>query len=77
MSNEDHEKRAEAAGRLLALLAEARDALDAAELEGEQGAEDGVRALRAALLWASRIALRRELAALDPVARQSLLNTFH
>jgi hypothetical protein len=74
MSNEE---RAEAATRLLALLAEARDALEAAGLEGERGADDAVRALRNVLLWASRVALRRELAALDPGARPSLLNTLH
>jgi hypothetical protein len=77
MSNEEREQRAEAAGRLLVLLAEAREALDTAGLEGEQGGDDAVRALRDALLWASRVALRRELAALDPGAGPSLLNTLH
>ena len=77
MTDEEREKRADAAGRLLALLAEARDALDAAGLEGERGADDAVRGLRDALLWASRVAIRRELAALDPGARPSLFNTLH
>ena len=77
MSNEDHEKRAEAAGRLLALLAEARDALDAAEVDEEQGAGDALRALRAALRWANAVALRREVLAVDDGAPLSLRRVIH
>ena len=77
MSNEAHEKRAEAARRLLALLAEARDALDAAEVDEEQGAGDALRALRAALRWANAVALRREVLAVDDGAPLSLRRVIH
>ena len=77
MSNEDHEKRAEAAGRLLALLAEARDALDAADVDEEQGAGDALQALRAALRWANAVALRREVLAVDDGAPLSLRHSIH
>jgi len=77
MKGEDREGRAAAAERLLVLLVEALDAFYGAELEGEAGAVDALRALRGALRWASGVALRREMAAVDAGVPASFVRTIH
>jgi len=77
MNCDERQRRADAAGRLLALLVEARDAIDIAEVDREPGAGDALKALRAAFRWANAVALRREVLAVDDGAPLSLRRLVH